>query len=310
MEEKKEKIQTTSKILPYKDHCRSWHKTRISYQFARVEGKEAMKYFIDNKYIDTKLKEDTNNKDYFTFYPYGGQELPAAQFQREECLMTICTHLFEKLGFTIQIEPNLDVLTPDMLIQKDGLDLYIELKAYTRDTIVGDPEITQTMKYFEMAQRLHQLKIKKMERSPKIKAILVTTGKLINFNQSVFSKTNAEMEAHVQSFYDKFISPRRQAKTLDELSSRSIYVQAVKKLLRNIKIGLNPMNTKFMYKANVSKVKEILFEPNEFEVIAFNADIFHQFLIKEGMTKEAEKFDLIRDSSLEELIINRHLLEF
>lgn len=310
MEEKKENIHTTSKIIPYKDHCRSWHRTRISYQFAEVNGKKAMKYFIDHKYIDTKLKEDKNNKDYFTFYPYGGQELPAAQFQREECLMKICTHLFEKLGFTIQIEPNLDVLTPDMLIQKDGLDLYIELKAYTRDTIVGDPEITQTMKYFEMAQRLHQLKIKKMERSPKIKAILVTTGKLINFNQSVFSKTNAEMEAHVESFYEKFISPRRHAKTLDELSSRSIYVQAVKKLLRNIKIGLNPMNTKFMYKADVSKVKEILFEPNEFEVIAFNADIFGQFLLREGLKKEFEKFELIRDSSLEELIINRHLLEF
>ena len=310
MEEKKEKIQTTSKILPYKDHCRSWHKTRISYQFARMDGKKAMKYFIDKKYIDTKLEEDKNNKDYFTFYPYGGQELPAAQFQREECLMNVCSNLFKKLGFTVQIEPNLDVLTPDMLVQKDDLNLYIELKAYTRDTIVGDPEITQTMKYFEMAQRLYQLEIKKMERSPNIKAILVTTGKLINFNQSVFSKTNAEMEAHVENFYNKFITPRRQAKTLDQLSSRSIYVQAVKKLIRNIKIGLTPMNTKFMYKKDISKVKDILFEPNEFEVIAFNADIFGQFLKKEGLNKEFKKFELIRDSSLEELIINRHLLEF
>jgi len=310
MADLKDNNKKTSKQIVYRDKCRPWHKTPVSFEHCRVDGKRAIKYFINGKYVDTKLRKDKNNKNYFTFYPYGGQEVPSAQNQREECLMTIVSRLFKKLGYDVFIEQPLEEFSPDLLIQKNDIRVYIELKAYFETTICGDPEIAQTMKYYEKAQRIHQLDVLSMETSPNIKAALITTGKLIHFNQSVFSKENIDNEKHVENFYKNIITTARQAKSLDALSARSIYKQALKKYKRNVKIGFNPMNIKYITKKNMQNVKEILLQPNEFNIIIFPPDRFMEFLLKEGLKEEARKFELIRTTTLEGQLIDRHLLEF
>ncbi|MGV9174051.1 MAG: hypothetical protein ACOC44_15560 [Promethearchaeia archaeon] len=302
-------FEPTSKKKKWIDYYqKAYQNTRIYYQHGRVNGRKAVRLFFDGEIIDTRYKTSKYRDCQFDIQAYGGQDMNAAQMQREECLQIIVRHLFEKLGFTIEIEPQLDRYTPDVLATKGDLQIYIELKAYHRHNIVGDPEITQTMKYFEMANRIHENGENHNSKYPP-RAILFTTGDLIRKRDSYLSHPQKKPYRHVKRFYKKRIAPRKYVDSMDKFTSKMMYIHAHKKFKKNRKMGFRKMDVHFPEDLREQYFPDFILQPSKYDVLLLDAEILYGMLKREDLRQEAHYFRLIRQARLEKLVLNKNILE-
>ena len=67
-----------------------------------------------------------------------------AQHQREECLTTVVVNLFTMLEYNYLVQPPfIGELSPDILVEKNGDKVIVELKAYTKKMVCAEPEFAQ-----------------------------------------------------------------------------------------------------------------------------------------------------------------------
>ncbi|MFO8018363.1 MAG: hypothetical protein R6U96_06985 [Promethearchaeia archaeon] len=303
-------FEPTSKKCKFIDkYQKAYRNTRIYYQHGRINGEKAVRLFFDGEHIATRYKTRKCRSSEFDIQAYGGQDMNTAQVQREECLQRIVRHLFRKLGFTIEFEPQLDRYTPDVLANKDDFQIFIELKAYHRYNLVGDPEITQTMKYFEMASRVYEDPENGNNNSHSPRAILFTTGDLIRKRDSYLSHPDKKPYRHVNKFYKKHIAPRRYVDSMDKFTSKMMYIHAHKKFKKNRKMGFREMDVQFPEDLNEENFPELILQPSKYEVLLLDAEILYDMLKREGLRQEAHYFRLIRQARLEKLVLNRNILE-
>ncbi|MBD3255428.1 MAG: hypothetical protein GF383_10060 [Candidatus Lokiarchaeota archaeon] len=299
----------TSQKLHYIDPYQTAYKnTRISYQFGRKDGKKAVRFFFKGKPVTTRVKIKKSQGSSFDIRAYGGQYIYSAQMQREECLQVIITRLFEKLGFNVEIEPKLEQFTPDVLIKKAPYRIYIELKAYHKHNLCGDPEIAQAMKYFEMASRIEEESKEPASARMPPRVILITSGTLIDKHESVFAHKSQNHLKFVKKFYKKFILPRRLVNSMDKFIGKMMYIHAHKKFKKNVKIGLRKMNIKFPEDYHNFNTKEYILDFSNYDLLILDAHLFYNLLNDENLKQEAHYFRLIRQTRLEKLIINPEIL--
>ncbi len=292
-------FRPTSQRIQYIDNSFGYPiKTSIYYQLGEKNGKPIVCYYINDNFASMRtLDKEIDVKD-FKLEDHGGQNLHKARYQREECLVNIIKTLFERFEYDITLEPKLGVFHPDIRINKDNFTCYIEIKAYHESYICGDPEISQCLRYYDQANQLDQAKV-----------ILITSGDLINPQDSFLNYPNQEPLEIVGKFYKKRIISRRQANTLDLFSSRDIYRNAIKKFKKKFSKDLSNIKVQFLKNRHVTKFPKCLNEERYFEVLLIRASIFRKILYKFKMLKEVKKFETLKKEPLERLIMNANLLK-
>ncbi|MBA7557762.1 hypothetical protein ES705_50533 [subsurface metagenome] len=192
----------------------------------------------------------------------------------------------------------LGVYHPDIRISKDNFTCYIEVKAYHESYICGDPEISQCLRYYDQAKQLDQANV-----------ILITSGTLINPQDSYLNYPNQVPSEFVGRFYKNLIISKRQANTLDLLSARDIYRQAGRKFNKKFSKSLSNIKLQFLKNRHIAKFPKCLTDGKNFEVLLIRATIFRKILHKFKMFKEINKFDMLRKEPIERLIMNANLLK-
>jgi hypothetical protein len=292
-------FNATSKRIQYIDTSLGYPiKTPIYYQLGEKNGQRCVRYYLNNEFASMRIINKKIKVKPFKLENHDGQNLYNARYQREECLVNIIKNLFEHFEYDIIIEPSLGILNPDIRISKNNVIYYIEVKAFHESYICGDPEISQCLKYYDHARQLDHAKI-----------ILITSGDLINPQDSFLNYPNQEPLEIVEKFYKDRITSRRQANTLDLLSARDIYRQAKKKFKKKYSKNLSTIKVEFLKNRHVAHFPECLTEQKNFEVLLIRASIFRKILYKEKMFKEMNKFDSLRKEPLERLIMNANLLK-
>jgi translation initiation factor 1 (eIF-1/SUI1) len=246
---------------------------------------------------------------HFKLYRSGGQTLMSARRQREKCLETIVERYFNNFGIKVQKQPLLGDFTPDILIKKRNHSCYIELKAFHESYICGDPEISQAMKYFEYIKQNHASQENKDLNSETQKVILITSGTLKSPEDVFFNNPKMDTHQFISNYYKQKVLPRKRITTLDGLSARDIYRQASKKFKKQFANGFSPMRIIFLKEVDISYFPKYLFKVTNFDVLLISSDNFYQILKDANMDSLANKFDLLRRKTLEELIINGKILK-
>ncbi|MFX0105218.1 MAG: hypothetical protein ACFE75_06985, partial [Candidatus Hodarchaeota archaeon] len=263
---RKQDFKATSKPIQYIDYSLGYpFKTRISYEFGLYKGKKAVCFFIDGNFESLRIIHRKNPKEQFKIYKFGGQTLHSSRRQREKCLELTTRALFEKYGFKVKLKPKLGPYHPDMLIKKDKLTIYVELKAYHESYLCGDSEIAQVMKYFR--------EIKNLNSHSKI--ILITSGSLIDSQNSFLQNQKNDPIQYVNSYYKKLIIPRSQIKSIEDFSARDIYKQAAKKFKKNYGNGFPPMKVVFFNKNHIPNFPSCLFSKEKYDVLLLDSDDFY-----------------------------------
>ena len=145
-----------------------------------------------------------------------------AQQQREECITTVIVNLFDQLGYKCDVQPEFPKpLSPDMLVEKDGQKVIIELKAYFKKMVCAEPEVAQAIKY---AQAARDAKF-----ADKIRVLLITSGNMIPVQQCGFFCASDPVE-HTITRYTKLKADNKLEKGLDKWDARGIYSRAEEKV--------------------------------------------------------------------------------
>ena len=283
--------------------------TLISYQFGKVDGKHAIRFYINGIEEDTRILNRQISPAHFKLYRSGGQTLMSARRQREKCLETIVERYFINFGIKVKKQPLLGDFTPDVLIKKGNHACYIELKAFHESYICGDPEISQAMKYFEYIKQNHASQENKDLNSETQKVILITSGTLKPPEDLFFNNPKMDAYQFISNYYKQKVLPRKKIASLDGLSARDIYRQASKKFKRQLAQGFSPMRVVFFKEVNISYFPKYLFKVTNFDVLIMSSDNFYQILKNANMHSLANKFDLLRRKTLEQLIIDGKLLK-
>ncbi|MHA1150551.1 MAG: hypothetical protein ACTSR8_20215 [Promethearchaeota archaeon] len=310
MQNEKEFTPTSKRFHFIDRYQKAYKNTGISYQFGKLNGRKAVQLFYNGDLTATRFKTQKyrSNTKYFDIQAYGGQDMNSAQMQRERTLQVIVQRYFESLGFKVEIEPKLDDFTPDVLITKDNLRYYIELKAYHRHNICGDPEIAQTMKYFEKTHRL--IEAASENNSNLInRSILFTSTDLIAKDDSCLSHPDKDPEKFVKNFYKPRVMHRKYVNTMDKFTAKMMYIHAEKKFKSNSKIGFRDMNVLFPEDVSDEDFPEIFFNTAKYDVLLLDYNLIYQLLTKGKFKTEAHYLKLLRETKLEKLVLNKEILE-
>jgi hypothetical protein len=295
----KDNFNPTSKLIPYVDHSLTYKiKTPITYVFGDWKGRHAVRFYINGEVESTRFINKKKSK-HFKLFRAGGQTLRSVRRQREKCLELVVHSLFERYGFKVALSPKLNQYNPDMLIQKESLTCYIELKAFHSSYLCGDKEISQAMKYYREAV--------KTVSNPKV--ILITSGTLIDSQESFLSNPKCDPVQFVSSYYKKLIIPRSQVKNLDDSARRDIYKRAANNFSRNLGEGFPSMKVIFFQRKHIQKFPSCLFSDKAYNVLLIDSNSFLKILKKEKLHKEANKFHLLSEKEQERLIINGKILK-
>lgn len=289
---------------------------KIALRFYKKENKQekVFKTLVALKEGSWKTKDDLSIWDIIR--DLGGQDPERAQKQREECLMQIVSSYFRKLGFSIEIEPNLNQNTPDMLVIKGKHSCYIELKAYFSKTIVGEPEVAQLIKYFAIAKSDPELSAKiAINQINPPKFMLIHTGNLIPFQKN--SLVNGEIRKiqsedsrikFIKKKYRIYLKKLGRPNNMESFDTRNIYYNAWRKV-KKYSIDLN-------YSPNVLQLEEpksldkLIEDTNGYDMILIPSEIFSQILSLSKLKYEKMKFELVQKTWLERLIFDRSIISF
>ena len=115
---------------------------------------------------------------------------------------------------------------------------------------------------------------------------------------------------YVSLYYKKLITPRSQIKKQDAFSRRDIYNQASKKFKKNYSNGFPPINVKFLKLNHIQNFPSCLFSNKDYEVLLIGSQAFSKLLKHINLSKEFQKFKLLKEKDIEQLIINGKILKY
>ncbi len=303
----KQEFTATSKLIQYNDYSLGYKvKTTISYEFGILKEKHAIRFYIDGDFESIRFINKKVTEENFKMYKSGGQTLWSIRRQREKCLELIVKKYFESYGFKVKLKPKLNIFKPDILIKKENLVCFIELKAYHESYICGDAEISQVMKYFR--ETTNSKKSLKLHSKPKF--ILITSGSIINFQDSFLNQKNVDPVQYVSLYYKKLIIPRSKIKKQDDFSKRDIYNQASKKFKTNYSNGFPLINVRFLKMNQTQNFPSCLFSNKDYEVLLIGSHVFSNLLKHINLSREFHKFKLLKEKDIERLIINGKILKY
>jgi len=294
------RFKPTSKRFQYIDHSLGYKfKTSISYELGKINGRKAVRFYINNQVESTRFISKRINEHNFKLYKVGGQTLHSVRRQREKCLEFIVRDLFKTYGFEVSLKSELGNYYPDMLIKNDTVQIYFELKAYHESYLCGDTEISQVMKYWKEARIL----------SLPSKVGLITSSSLLPSNESFLCNQSSDPVDYVASYYKKLIIPRSQLRSLDDFSRRDIYNHAAKKFKRNYKDGFPQVKAVYLTKNHLKHFPSCLSSIESYDMLLIDSAILSSLLKKEKLFTQASKLKSLREKAQERLIINGKILK-
>lgn len=259
---------------------------------------------------------------------FGGQTPDQAQAQRENCLTYIVSNYFKKYGYNIEEQPRILENTPDLLITKEveknntvsRYSSYIELKAYFGNTIVGESEVAQILKYHALFKNPDVRKSLNADTSPdaiKPKFMLITTGDLIPFSKNSFfngdfSKLENEQDKTklIKQKYKFHLKKLGWPNNMESNDTRNIYRFAHKKIKKYSLSLETEYNTEVLQMKKPESLYKLIENKNHWEVILIPAGIFSEILRLAGLKKECELFKHIGKAWLERLVFSKSILKF
>ncbi|MHA1728958.1 MAG: hypothetical protein ACTSWY_09525 [Promethearchaeota archaeon] len=264
-------------------------------------------------------KKDTEKEIWDIIEKLGGQSREKAQIQREERLTWIVSNYFKKLGYEIEEQPKLKENTPDLLITKkdeNGKEIhscYIELKAYFGETIVGEAEVAQILKYYAIVKNTPELSSQKNHT----KFMLITSGKLISLQNNAFFNGNLQ-KMDTENKKIKFIRKKYKIhlkklgwpNNMEGQDTRNIYRFAHKKIKKyslGLQLNQSPKVIQPVNQENSGRLEKLI-ENNEYDLILVPAETFSNRLYLSGLKTEQKIFNQIRKLWLERLIFNKRIL--
>ena len=268
---------------------------------------------------------------------------PIARSLREIALKWIVDQFFSQNGYITFDEPILDTVNPDCLeipatlghkilqmskntdtLKEPGehstilansmveIDLkdafFVEIKAYHQTSIVGEKEVLQTFNYAMKGG----------------KALLITTGTLSDLKTLEILKDQDKNKnydfstGYIPEIYKNFVQTvkknnRKMIKSInfkqgqDAYDTMGIYISASNKLEKMHKYSVNwPADINYARLTTPDSILKFLHSDDKLGLIEPNA--FHNLLLSHKLTKAANLFTRIRQSLLEEIIINPALL--
>jgi len=321
------KFKPASKKIRLKIDNKPKTPTIFSYQKGYIDNKLALRFLKKDKkreivyetLISTandswKSKSDVGIWDIIR--EFGGQSPEQARFQREECLMEIVRSYFEKFGYSIEFEPRLNQNTPDILVTKGKHLCYIELKAYFRKTIVGEPEVAQLLKYYSIAQNFPEIseKVAVGEIYPP-KFLLINSGSLIPFSEnSIFNGELKDIQSKekqikfIDKKYQDYLKELGRPNNMESRDTRFIYYKAADKFKKYYVEFESPPKVRQLNKPK--RLDKLIEAQNKYDVILIPSRIFSQILFLANMRHERTKFTRLRNSWLERLILDKSHLDF
>ncbi len=320
-------FQPVSKKIRLKMDNKPKTPTVFTYQKGYVKNKMALRFFKKEnkqerifKTLISSKKDSWKKKDNLSIWDIicelGGQDPEKAQKQREECLMQIVSNYFKKLEFSIEIEPNLNQNTPDMLVIKGKHSCYIELKAYFSKTIIGEPEVAQLIKYFTIANSDTELsaKIATNQIYPP-KFMLIHTGNLIPLQKN--SIVNGEIQKiqsednrvkFIKKKYRIYLKKLGQPNNMESFDTRNIYYNAWRKFKKYYIYLDHPPDV--LQLEEPRSLDKLIEDSHGSDLMLIPSEIFSQILSFSNLKYERKKFERIRKTWLERLIFDRSIISF
>ncbi|MHA1340099.1 MAG: restriction endonuclease [Promethearchaeota archaeon] len=342
----KELFKALSEVKRLYLNNKNQFKTSIFYQIGEINNKLAIRFYKNRKPIKTLIAEDmqTNfdlkdfmNEDIWRLIEkLGGQTLSKAHFQREESLTAIIKSYFEKKGFVIEEQPKLGEYQPDLLVYKKedkAKRAYIEIKAYFGKTYVGEPEIAQLLKYYQVyhlnngnnKENLqenvsNEENSKNKEKNINPKFLLITTGKLIKNKENLLFDMNfrnlkkEKQIERVKSKYKKYMDELNFVRSLEMRDTKSMYKFAFDRFKKNYIDEIWSIPKMHRLTKPISLDKIIDPPPNawysKFDVFLIPAYTFAEILKREKLEKEEKIFQKIRKTWIERMIFDKNLIKF
>lgn len=156
----------------------------------------------------------------------GEQSRFDAQHQREECLTTVVVNLFTKLRYNYIVQPPfIGELSPDILVEKNGEKVVVELKAYTKKMVCAEPEFAQAIRYAQVARD--------NEFAAKIRVLLISSGNFVPSYQCGFYCGGDVLENTLVR-YEELLENIRQERGMDKWDAKGIYMRAEEKVRKAV----------------------------------------------------------------------------
>lgn len=304
----------------------------LSMQFGNINGINAIRYYYKDRVKCIKRGELHPESPFWdrnlTYFDIHSPD--HANSFRDDCLRDIVERLFNKKGFYCCTQPYFSEFRNDLLVHKEDFFFIIELKAYLHDVICGEAEIGQAIKYYNTAcenseykvrfsaikKQPHRFKngffwwtkeldLQTIDKKPKV--LLITSGNLRSQEFLDFIKKDSDRKdfdkmviEHYKMLQDKIMNKDG----LDDRLALKIYKTAPQKW-RKIYWSHPPKIYQFQYE-DIHKWESILCKTDA-DIILVPSEIFYYILQEEYLGREVRYFDLLQNTSLEELMIDGYL---
>ena len=228
--------------------------------------------------------------------------------------------MFKKKDWTVYTNPYLLNTTPDLIVQKGDSNFIIEIKAYSHSIACGEVEVAQAIKYFDRASYMYYSKAKfsghnsktsnyiEMKSLPKI--LLITSGDLqaenildfINGKIDTIEDLNKLVYQHYEGLRNRIV----ERESLDNCDAYGIYKYAPKKWDKAS--WEYPFRITTLKECDMKNWLEVLLT-EDFDIFLIPSEIFAEILNHEGLQEELSIFNVLKYTPLEELMIDRTILQ-
>ncbi|MBN2155559.1 MAG: hypothetical protein JW776_05915 [Candidatus Lokiarchaeota archaeon] len=316
------KFQPIHKKRPLKLQNKWSTPTGLFFQKGMVNSHIAIQFFKNNKILKTLVSENEESwvgKDdniWDLIIQFGGQSPDHARCQREIALTAIVNTYLKSIGYASLEQPQLNGTTPDILAIKNEFSCFIEIKAYFGRTIVGEAEVAQLVKYYNILQNKPEImKHFGVKDSIPPKFMLITTGQLPPYNKNsvfngeLFNLPEEKQLEFIKKKYKDIIKKMGYSKYLEGRDTRNIYKYSWEKYKKQIKYKFaTPPRAQQLTRPR--KLDYMIENRHDIDMILIPARIFSQILDLSGLTKEREYFERIRSSWLSQLILDKELINY
>jgi Holliday junction resolvase len=287
-----------------------------------VNSHIAMRFFRNEKILKTLISENDNTwvgqreSIWNLIYEFGGQSPDNARSQRETTLTAIVHTYLRSLGYGAIEQPQLNETTPDILAIKSPYSCFIELKAYFGRTIVGEAEVAQLIKYYNIVHNNPAI----MENfgvdtiiAPKF--LLITSGHLPSmknnsiFNGELSSLAEEKQIEFIKKKYQEIIKKMGYSRYLEGRDTRNIYKFAWEKYKKQIKYKHN-IPPRVEYISRPRKLDYMIENEDGPDMIFIPANVFSRILWLSNLKKERFYFERLCKSWLSQLILDKTLIDY
>lgn len=321
-------FKTSHRKCPFKEQFQNEDTPHIIksiyYQYGTIEGRRAARYFYRNNPVRLvfsdakdsflgKLSNVNGNRPSVRFPPLTATSNVARNL-REIGLKWVIARLFQTLNYISFDEPQLEEMTPDLLLvsQEDAKDLeyctekrisiqdsksysfehalFIEIKAYHQSALCSEKELLQAYTYALKGE----------------KALLITSGTLDEMNLLENMDSFEVFSEQAIKKYRKLAKETNLGLGQDSWDTRGIYLSAVSKIKKYAKFWDDYKKQPFIRIKKPLEILRFLTSPNKIGIVEPAA--LKELLIQRQLVKEANLFENLERLFLEEIMINPPLL--